>query len=283
MFVVESFPTAVALPVEMRAVPFDALAAVPLFTAGPRPDVAVWLALASLFEVLPRATLPPVLATATPTLPTTAVWSTTWRLPTVPEASAVCVLVVPLRLPTAVASPDCAAPAPSDAVLALPPSCACAAPAPSTVSTAPPDSESARLRTNRPLGRSCSVPVQIAKVSSRIATAAATANGVRHASARARRNGTTPTHPLGTPSSRGRERPVDEAVEMLWRACGGPPPIRSGQLAGLAPQAEAERAAASARWPPRPRARHRCGGGRPAGRGSPRRGSPRRGSPPGCR
>jgi hypothetical protein len=130
--------------------------------APPSALSANWLLSASLSASLPTARLPPVLATATPTLATAAVWSTTCRFPTVPDAPVDWFFCVPERFPTAVASPDWAAPAPSDAVLAAPPSCACAAVAPSTVSSAPPESESARFRTNRPLGRSSSVPVQIA-------------------------------------------------------------------------------------------------------------------------
>ena len=86
MTVVDSLPIADALPVEIVAVPFEPFAAVPLFVAGPRFDAAVWSALRVLSDWLPMAMLPPVLATATPTLATTAVWSTTWRLPSVPEA-----------------------------------------------------------------------------------------------------------------------------------------------------------------------------------------------------
>ena len=100
----------------------------------------------------------------TPTLETAAVWLMTWIVPRLPETVTVWVSVVPDWLPTAVASPEWAAPVPAESVPALPPSWAWAAVAPSRVTSAPPERESARLRTKRPLvARSRSSRVVVVK------------------------------------------------------------------------------------------------------------------------
>jgi hypothetical protein len=142
----DSLPIAEASPVVTHAEPLLTLAASPLFELAIAPPVAVWSVVDVFSELLPTATLPPVLATATPTFGTTAVWVTTCAPPPPPEGARLWPVWVPDLLPTAVASPVPVVPDPSEAV---PASSAWAAAAPITVRAAPPASDSARLRANR--------------------------------------------------------------------------------------------------------------------------------------
>ena len=120
----DELPIADALPVVIVADPLLPLAAWPLLTAPPVPPPAFWLAVAPLFDELPMAMLPPVLATAAPVFDTLACWLMTWIVPRLPETVTVWVLLVPDWLPTALASPEWAAPVPAESVPAWAASCA---------------------------------------------------------------------------------------------------------------------------------------------------------------
>jgi hypothetical protein len=67
-----ALPVADAAPVWIVAKPPEVFAAVPEFDARPLPDVAPWRSPAALRDVLPTATLPPVLASASPLFVTSA-------------------------------------------------------------------------------------------------------------------------------------------------------------------------------------------------------------------
>ncbi len=134
--VFESLPTAVASPVVMPAVPSDQLEASPLLEATPM--IAGrrrrrWSARGThpgrrveppspLSETLPTATLPPVLATATPTLATKAFWSMITRPPSAPPAEPVAdwMMLVSDLLPVAEALPVLIVALPSELLVALP-------------------------------------------------------------------------------------------------------------------------------------------------------------------